>query len=51
MKNEKKVALAAGIAIMFLAACGSKADETVDSGEMVVPEMSACSILFLFKYL
>lgn len=45
MKNGKKAALAAGIAVVFLAACGSKADETVASGEMVVPEMSSEDLL------
>lgn len=45
MKNGKKAALAAGMAVVFLAACGNKADETVASGEMVVPEMSSEDLL------
>ena len=45
MKNGKKTAIAAVMTVVFLAACGSKADETVASGEMVVPEMSSEDLL------
>ena len=45
MKNGKKAAIAAGMAVIFLVACGGKADETVASGEMVVPEMSSEDLL------
>lgn len=45
MKIGKKAALAAGVAVVLLVACGGKADETIASGEMVVPEMSSEDLL------
>lgn len=45
MKNGKKAAFAAAIAVIFLVACGGRASETVSSGEMVVPEMSSEDLL------
>lgn len=45
MKNGKKTAAVAVIAVVLLAACGKKADETIVSGEMAVPEMSSEDLL------
>ncbi len=48
MKKRNKVFLMAVLAILamtFLAACGSRAEETMSSGEMAVPEMSSEEIL------
>ncbi|MDE6386224.1 MAG: GerMN domain-containing protein [Lachnospiraceae bacterium] len=45
MKNGKKAAIVAAIAVIFLAACGSRANETISSGEIVVPEMSSEDLL------
>lgn len=48
MKNRNKtafMAISAIFAMIFLAACGSRAEETMASGEMAVPEMSSEEIL------
>ncbi|MCM1123907.1 MAG: GerMN domain-containing protein [Eubacterium sp.] len=45
MKNGKKFAIAAAAAVALLMACGKKADETIVSGEMAVPEMSSEDLL------
>ncbi|MBD5526694.1 MAG: GerMN domain-containing protein [Lachnospiraceae bacterium] len=45
MKNRNKAVLAIVAVTTLLAACGSRASETVASGEMVVPEMSSEDLL------
>lgn len=45
MKNGKKAALAAAVAAILLVACGGRANESVSSGEIVVPEMSSEDLL------
>lgn len=45
MKNRNKAVLAIAAAAILLAACGNRVNETVASGEMVVPEMSSEEIL------
>ena len=46
MKNGKKAVFVAAAAGILLVACGSRANETATSGEMVVPEMSSEYLLF-----
>ena len=45
MKNKKKVALAATLVVVFLAACGISSEQSVASTEMVAPEVSSQDIL------
>ncbi len=45
MKNRNKAVLAIAAVAALLAACGSRVNETVASGEMVVPEMSSEDLL------
>lgn len=45
MKNRNKAVLAIAAVTAILAACGSRVNETVASGEMVVPEMSSEDLL------
>lgn len=45
MKKTGRVAILATVIAVFMSACGSTADGRVDSGEIVVPEMSSEDLL------